>query len=66
MIEDSEKINVHDPISYLADIAGYQTGELWWDETFELVNSRDFKEHFKGVSYVMQSLREEGIASKLE
>ncbi len=64
--EEKELLQFKDPISYLAEIAGYKSGESWWDEQFELVKSRQPVEHFKSVSLVMQTLREEGIMSSLD
>ena len=62
----TESIVRRDPLSYLADIAGYPSGESWWDEQFELVKNREAKDHFDGVNLVMTTLREEGIASSLD
>jgi len=55
-----------DPISYLADIAGYPSGEAWWDEQFELVKERAAEDHFESIALVMKTLREEGITSSLD
>ncbi len=63
---EEQKQLARDPISYLADIAGYPTGEAWWDEQFELVQNREAKEHFESITLVMKSLREEGITSSLD
>ncbi|MDF1698544.1 MAG: DUF5682 family protein [Saprospiraceae bacterium] len=63
---DQPEIYRGDPISYLADIAGYPSGEAWWDDQFELVEFRDAQEHFEGVGLAMKTLREEGIASGLD
>ncbi|MEM9546718.1 MAG: DUF5682 family protein [Bacteroidota bacterium] len=64
--ETLEPVASRDPISYLAEIAGYPSGEAWWDEQFELVQNRNAKEHFESISLVMKTLREEGIASSLD
>lgn len=65
--EGSNKpVQLKDPISYLAEIAGHPSGESWWDEQFELVISRNSADHFDAVSLVMKTLREEGIASSLD
>ncbi|MDJ1486377.1 DUF5682 family protein [Cytophagaceae bacterium YF14B1] len=48
-----------DPISYLAQVAGYDDGELWWEHHFEhkfVKNSS--QDHFEGVMMTMDVLRE--------
>ncbi len=48
-----------DPISYLAEVAGYDDGELWWEHTFEHKYVKDAShEHFEGVMMTMDVLRE--------
>jgi hypothetical protein len=48
-----------DPISYLAEVAGYDNGELWWEHTFEHKYVKDSShEHFEGVMLTMEVLRE--------
>lgn len=44
------------PISYLADAAGFSDDEKWWEHTFEYRNNND--EVFDAVSEAMQALRE--------
>lgn len=61
-----EDVLHRDPISFLAEIAGYPSGESWWDEQFEHINSRQPAEHFDGVALAMHTLREEGITSSLD
>jgi hypothetical protein len=46
-----------DPLAYLAEIAGMDDGEKWWEEMIEYrQNSEDV---FEAVSEMMQSLREQ-------
>ncbi len=56
-IEAAETVIKADPMSYLAEIAGYEDGEQWWEQMFEhRHNSEDI---FDAVSEAMQSLREQ-------
>ncbi len=54
-----------DPLSILAEAAGYETGEAWWDDHFEHSHG-DSIEHFESVRQVMTALREEGLKSGLD
>jgi uncharacterized protein DUF5682 len=45
-----------DPISYLAEAAGYEDGEKWWEHMFEHRQSNE--QVFDAVTEVMQVLRE--------
>lgn len=54
-----------DPMSYLAEISGYKTGEEWWEYHFEQLN-KNVSEHFEAVAHVMEALRSEGIPSSLD
>lgn len=45
-----------DPISYLAQAAGYEDGESWWEQTFE--HRRDSAQIFDAVAEAMTALRE--------
>ena len=45
-----------DPISYLAEAAGYEEGEKWWEQMFEYRTG--FEQVFDAVAEAMQSLRE--------
>lgn len=45
-----------DPMSYLAEAAGYEDGEKWWEQMFEYRN--DGEQVFEAVAEAMQSLRE--------
>jgi len=48
-----------DPISQLAEAAGYDNGELWWEHHFEHVYIKDSAaNHFEGVMLAMDVLRE--------
>ena len=48
-----------DPISYLAEIAGYDNSELWWEHNFEQSHIKgSWKEHFEAVFEAMKVLRE--------
>ncbi|HEX2533350.1 MAG TPA: DUF5682 family protein, partial [Chitinophagaceae bacterium] len=44
-----------DPVSYLAEAAGYEDGEKWWEQTFEHRQSNE--EVFQAVAEAMQHLR---------
>ena len=46
-----------DPIGYLADVAGYNDGETWWEQMFEF--RKDDDDVFKAITEAMQSLRSE-------
>jgi hypothetical protein len=58
--EETATPSVHqkDPLSYLAEITGHQSGEEWWDYHFEQPN-KNAAEHFEAVMHVMSSLRGE-------
>ena len=45
-----------DPIAYLAEIAGYEEGEKWWEQMFEY--RHDCVQVFDAVNEAMQTLRE--------
>lgn len=47
---------VKDPISYLAEAAGYEDGEKWWEHMFEHRQSNE--QVFDAVTEAMQVLRE--------
>ena len=55
-----------DPISYLAEAAGFEEGETWWEQMFEYRNNCE--QVFEAVNEAMQSLREhlEGREDKRE
>lgn len=55
--EHDEIVTVsRDPMSYLAEAAGYNDGEKWWEHTFEHRNGNE--EVFDAVIEAMQALRE--------
>lgn len=45
-----------DPISYLAEAAGYNDGEKWWEHMFE--HRHNSEQVFEAVTEAMQALRE--------
>jgi hypothetical protein len=45
-----------DPLKYLAEAAGYQESELWWEHTFE--QRQHTEESFEAIMESMQALRE--------
>lgn len=55
-----------DPIAYLADVAGFTSGEAWWEYQFEKNSKYAAADHFEAVRLCMHTLREEGIASSLD
>ncbi len=55
-----------DPIAYLADVAGFKSGEAWWEAQFEKNSKYAAADHFEAVRLCMYTLREEGIASSLD
>ncbi|MCB0514574.1 MAG: DUF5682 family protein [Chitinophagales bacterium] len=54
-----------DPMDYIAEVAGFPSGEAWWEFHFEQKKD-NAQEHFEAVIHVMQALRMEGIKSSLE
>ncbi len=62
---DTKAVN-KDPLSYLANIAGYESGEQWWEHQFEEKRSQDPVEHFEAVMLSMTALREANIRSSLD
>jgi hypothetical protein len=53
-----------DPISYLAEAAGYDDGEKWWEQMFE--HRQACEQVFDAVKEAMQSLREDLPGEKPE
>ena len=45
-----------DPMSYLAEAAGYEEGEQWWEQMFEYRHNNE--QVFEAVTEAMQTLRE--------
>ncbi|AYQ32388.1 DUF5682 family protein [Runella sp. SP2] len=56
-----------DPISYFADVAGYENSELWWEHHFEQKYiPNNAQEHFEAVLLMMSELRAAHIKSALD
>lgn len=58
-IEETEQVEERikaDPISYLAEAAGYEDGEQWWEQMFE--HRQNTEQVFIAVQEAMQSLRD--------
>ncbi len=56
-----------DPLSHLANIAGYQDSEAWWDYQFEKAeNTHLSADHFTSVMDAMSSLRTANIPSSFD
>lgn len=54
--EASTPTYTNDPISFLADAAGFSDGESWWEHTFEY--RQNDEQVFEAVAEAMQALRE--------
>jgi hypothetical protein len=57
-----EPMVAKEPLSYLADAAGYRNSEEWWDRHFEDRTLVD-QEHFLAVMHAMDALRSEKVPS---
>lgn len=55
VLEPIETIKL-DPVAYLAEAAGYDDGEKWWEQMFEY--RHDNEQVFEAVAEAMQTLRE--------
>ncbi len=55
-IKPEEQYIRRDPISYLAEAAGYEDGEKWWEQMFE--HRQRGEQVFDAVQEAMQTLRE--------
>ncbi|MBB3837886.1 hypothetical protein FHS57_001883 [Runella defluvii] len=56
-----------DPISYFADVAGYENSELWWEHHFEQKYiPNNAQEHFEAVLLMMSELRAAQVKSALD
>ena len=56
-----------DPMSYLADIAGFKDSEQWWEYQFEnKVTQESASDHFEAVMMAVTALREKNIESTLD
>ncbi|MEA5403582.1 DUF5682 family protein [Arcicella sp. DC2W] len=61
------KVSPRDPLSYLAEVSGFSSGEAFWEHHFEKNYLKDAEiEHFEAVVLAMCSLREQGILSSLD
>src|SRR4051812_48455231 len=57
-VQDAPAFDVRkDPVSYLAEAAGYEEGEKWWEQMFEYRKSTE--QVFEAVSTAMDVLRKE-------
>jgi hypothetical protein len=56
-----------DPMSYLAEIAGFKDSEQWWEYQFEnKVTQESAADHFDAVMIAVTALREQNIESSLD
>jgi hypothetical protein len=55
-----------DALSYLANIAGFEDPEKWWEYQFETNNQEEASDHFDAVLTAMQVLREYKVGSVLD
>lgn len=60
-----ELVHGREPLSYLAEAAGFANSEAWWDHQFENKVETD-REHFDAVMHAMDALRTEKIESILD
>ncbi|HRK59096.1 MAG TPA: DUF5682 family protein, partial [Candidatus Kapabacteria bacterium] len=58
--EDSSEVFYGNPIQYLANIAGYEDGEQWWEQHFEL-SREDPLLLFETIKKAMKVLREKSF-----
>jgi hypothetical protein len=58
----ADPVSRKEPLSYLADAAGFRNSEEWWDRHFEDRTIVD-QEHFTAVMYAMDALRSEEVKS---
>ncbi|MEA5258167.1 DUF5682 family protein [Arcicella aquatica] len=69
-IIDTEPIHLlvpRDPLSYLAEISNFSSGEAFWEHYFEKNYIKDTEiDHFDAVTLAMTSLREQQILSSLD
>jgi hypothetical protein len=66
-IEATREVIPKDPLSYLADLEGFNDSSIWWDYRFER-KYEDFsaEAYFEAVLLVMQTLRDAKLPSSLE
>lgn len=66
-VEDFEMTQIsRDPLSYLAEAAGFESSDSWWDDFFEQRRSGESEDYFAAVMEAMSSLREADIPSHLD
>jgi hypothetical protein len=63
--EEEPEVVDKDPLSYLAEVSGFNSGEDFWEYHFEQ-KKENTAEHFEAVMHVMESLRAEDIKSSLD
>jgi hypothetical protein len=61
----ADLVHGREPLSYLADAAGFDNSDAWWDFYFEDKAAND-AQHFDAVMHAMEALRSEKIQSILE
>jgi hypothetical protein len=57
--------DVREPLGYLAEAAGFKSGEEWWDYQFEQEKKID-EEHFSAVMHAIDALRHANVESSLD
>lgn len=63
-LQNQEPIPVPvDPMTVIAQSAGYTSGEQFWEHHFEYTSD---EQHFESVQHVMSALRSEGLESSLD
>ena len=61
-----DKTPSRDPLSYLANAAGFSNSEAWWESQFEMNTNDDPQAYFEAIMNAMKSLRDENIPSPLD
>lgn len=65
--ENIEIVNHIDPLSYLAKVSKFSSGEAWWDHQFEHISDNaSALEQFDATMECMQALRESDVPSALD
>lgn len=64
--EIETQVHFRDPLSYLSEISGFDSGETWWENFFENESSTPAAEHFEATNLAMESLRNADIPSFLD
>ncbi|MCB0653889.1 MAG: hypothetical protein KDC85_21610 [Saprospiraceae bacterium] len=55
--DQTQKPIIHDPLGYIASIAGYKDSERWWDTVFETTDGTT--DTFEAVNELISTLRQE-------